>query len=203
MWKEDEFVTNSHQRQQLNVKLGELAKEAIDKEATRFRLRQDFVNQFLGYIDDENSLLKLALNRGWLNCVGIDTNRKPVYAFFHASFQEYFAAIAIDDWHFFLNHVPKNPSQGMKCKDGTPKTMAELQSYWELLETNKRVVLVFHPSTTNTTGKVTYSDRFLNDISKFEGAICFMSNPIPDHNTLKFFAPSQPIDEILEWLRRS
>ncbi|MEH2444565.1 MAG: HEAT repeat domain-containing protein [Nostoc sp.] len=67
----------------------------------------------MGDADDENSLLKLALNRGWLNCVGIDTNRKPVYAFFHASFQEYFAAKAIDDWHFFLNHVPKNPSQGI------------------------------------------------------------------------------------------
>ena len=111
-WKKDEFVTTSEQRQQLNVQLGELAKEAIDKEATRFRLRQDFVNRFLGDADDENSLLKLGLNRGWLNCVGIDTNRKPVYAFFHASFQEYFAAKAIDDWHFFLNHVPKNPSQG-------------------------------------------------------------------------------------------
>ncbi|MEH2303305.1 MAG: HEAT repeat domain-containing protein [Nostoc sp.] len=111
-WKKEEFATNSHQRQQLNVKLGELAKEAIDKEATRFRLRQDFVSQFLGDADDENSLLKLALNRGWVNCVGIDTNRKPVYAFFHASFQEYFAAKAIDNWHFFLNHVPKNPSQG-------------------------------------------------------------------------------------------
>ncbi|MEH1969298.1 NACHT domain-containing protein [Nostoc sp.] len=111
-WKKDEFATNSDQRQQLNVKLGELAKAAIDKEATRFRLRQDFVSHFLGDGDDEKSLLKLALNRGWLNCVGIDTNRKPVYAFFHASFQEYFAAKAIDDWHFFLNHVPKNPSQG-------------------------------------------------------------------------------------------
>ncbi|MEH2086361.1 NACHT domain-containing protein, partial [Nostoc sp.] len=111
-WKKAEFITNYDQRQQLNVKLGELAKEAIDKEATRFRLRQDFVNRFLGNADDENSLLKLALNRGWLNCVGIDGDRKPVYAFFHASFQEYFAAKAIDDWHFFLNHVPKNPSQG-------------------------------------------------------------------------------------------
>ncbi|MEH2406436.1 NACHT domain-containing protein, partial [Nostoc sp.] len=112
-WKEQEFATTPKQRQQLNVKLGELAKKAIDKEATRFRLQQDFVNSFLGDADDENSLLKLALNRGWLNCVGIDTNRKPVYAFFHASFQEYFAAKAIDDWHFFLNHVPKNPSQGI------------------------------------------------------------------------------------------
>ncbi|MEH2388737.1 MAG: HEAT repeat domain-containing protein, partial [Nostoc sp.] len=111
-WKKEEFATNYDQRQQLNIKLGELAREAIDKEATRFRLRQDFVNRFLGDADDEKSLLKLALNRGWLNCVGIDTDRKPVYAFFHASFQEYFAAKAIDDWHFFLNHVPKNPSQG-------------------------------------------------------------------------------------------
>ncbi|NEU79028.1 NACHT domain-containing protein, partial [Nostoc sp. UIC 10630] len=111
-WKKAEFVTNSKQRQQLNIKLGELAKAAIDKEESRFRLRQDSVTQFLGDADDENSLLKLALNRGWLNCVGIDTNRKPVYAFFHASFQEYFAAKAIDDWRFFLNHVPKNPSEG-------------------------------------------------------------------------------------------
>ncbi len=40
-WKKAEFVTNSKQRQQLNVKLGELAKAAIlDKEETRFRLRQ-------------------------------------------------------------------------------------------------------------------------------------------------------------------
>ncbi|MDM9585624.1 HEAT repeat domain-containing protein [Nostoc sp. GT001] len=111
-WKKDEFATTSEQRQQLNFKLGELAKEAIDKETTRFRLRENFVSQFLGNADDEKSLLKLALNRGWLNCVGIDPNRKPVYAFFHASFQEYFAAIAIDDWHFFLNLVPKNLSQG-------------------------------------------------------------------------------------------
>lgn len=111
-WKKDEFSTTSEQRQRLNIKLGELAKAATDKEATRFRLRQDFVSQFLGDVDDENSLLKLALNSGWLNCVGININRKPVYAFFHASFQEYFAAKAIDDWHFFLNHVPKNPSQG-------------------------------------------------------------------------------------------
>jgi HEAT repeat protein/energy-coupling factor transporter ATP-binding protein EcfA2 len=111
-WKKAEFATTPDQRQQLNVKLGKLAQAAIDKEESRFRLRQDSVTQFLSDADDENSLLKLALNCGWLNCVGIDTNRKPVYAFFHASFQEYFAAKAIDDWHFFLKHVPKNPSKG-------------------------------------------------------------------------------------------
>ncbi len=30
--------------------------------------------------------------------------------FFHPTFQEYFAALAIDDWHYFLNHIPENPS---------------------------------------------------------------------------------------------
>ncbi|MEH2364645.1 HEAT repeat domain-containing protein [Nostoc sp.] len=109
-WKEDEATTYK-QRQQLNVKLGELAKKAIDEEATRFRLQEDFVNSVFKEEKDK-VLLKLALNRGWLNCIGKDTNKKPVYAFFHASFQEYFAAKAIDDWHFFLNHVPKNPSEG-------------------------------------------------------------------------------------------
>ncbi|MEH2422963.1 MAG: HEAT repeat domain-containing protein, partial [Nostoc sp.] len=121
-WKEQEFATTPEQRQQLNVKLGELAKKAIDKEATRFRLRQDFVKDFLRDADDENSLLKLALNRGWLNCVGIDTNRKPVYAFFHASFQEYFAAKAINNWGFFLPRKYKNkPVKGERYRIFEPQ----------------------------------------------------------------------------------
>ncbi len=48
--------------------------------------------------------MHLALNLGWLNTVGIDAinPRQPVYAFFHPTFQEYFAARSIDDWDFFL-----------------------------------------------------------------------------------------------------
>jgi HEAT repeat protein len=38
---------------------------------------------------------------------------EAVYAFFHPTFQEYFAACAITDWDFFLNHVPDNPKQGI------------------------------------------------------------------------------------------
>jgi HEAT repeat protein/energy-coupling factor transporter ATP-binding protein EcfA2 len=111
-WKREQFPTTAKQRRQLNTALGELAREAIDKEETRFRLRHEFVCSFLGEPDDEDSLFRVALELGWLNAVGVDAKnpRKSVYAFFHPTFQEYFAALAIDDWHFFLNHISENPS---------------------------------------------------------------------------------------------
>lgn len=112
-WKREQFPTTAEQRRQLNAALGELAREAIDKEATRFRLRHDFVCEFLGEPDEKGSLFQLALHLGWLNKVGVDAEnpRKAVYAFFHPTFEEYFAALAIDDdWHFFLNHIPENPN---------------------------------------------------------------------------------------------
>ncbi|MEA5599235.1 NACHT domain-containing protein [Rivularia sp. UHCC 0363] len=93
-WKKGQFVTTGEQRKWLNAALGELAREAIDKEATRFRLRQEFVCEYLGEPDDADSLFGLALRLGWLNKVGVDGDnpRKGVYAFFHPTFQEYFAA---------------------------------------------------------------------------------------------------------------
>jgi predicted NACHT family NTPase len=60
-------------------------------------------------------LFEKAIELGWLNRVGVDAENplKSVYAFYHPSFQEYFAACEIEDWHFFLNHVPQNPQQGI------------------------------------------------------------------------------------------
>ncbi|MUG94449.1 NACHT domain-containing protein [Scytonema sp. UIC 10036] len=111
-WKREQFHTKPEQSRQLNTKLGELAREAIDRESIRFRLRHDFVCEFLGTPDEPESFFQLALELGWLNKVGVDVEnpRKPVYAFLHPTFQEYFAALAIDDWHFLLNHFPKNPA---------------------------------------------------------------------------------------------
>lgn len=88
-WKRERFPTSTKQRQELNSKLGELAQEAIDKELTRFRLRQSLVCKILGEQDDPNSLLKLALDLGWLNAVGVDPQnpRQPVYAFFTLRFK--------------------------------------------------------------------------------------------------------------------
>ncbi len=103
-WKREQFATTGKQRKQLNAALGELARDAIDKEETRFRLRQEFVCEYLGEPDDEDSLFSLALRLGWLNKVGLDGDnpRNGVYGFFHPTFQEYFAALAVNDWNFFI-----------------------------------------------------------------------------------------------------
>ncbi len=110
-WKAEYFRLDSNNQERLNAKLGELAREAIDKEPTRFRLRHKFVCQLLGKPKDKDSLLQLGLDLGWLNQVGMDADEpeEPVYAFLHPTFQEYFAARTIDDWNFFLNHIPDNP----------------------------------------------------------------------------------------------
>ncbi len=108
-WKQDRFPTTSTQRKQLNRALGKLALIAIANEKTKFRLRHRFVCEVLGAPDE--GLFQLALQLGWLNQVGIsEAQGEKVYAFYHPTFQEYFAALAIDDWQFFLNSSPSPPS---------------------------------------------------------------------------------------------
>ncbi|NEP82371.1 MAG: NACHT domain-containing protein [Okeania sp. SIO3B3] len=110
LWKSDRFPIEKSKRRELNLALGRLAKDDIDSSRGRFRLSQDFIEKRLGDANDENSLFYLALQIGWLNNVGIaaESPTKKVYAFFHATFEEYFAALAIDDWDFFLPRAHKN-----------------------------------------------------------------------------------------------
>ena len=101
-WKQDYFYTTISQQQQLNQALGELALQAIAQAKTRFRLSHGFICQVLD--NDNGGMFQLALQLGWINQVGISaTQGEKIYAFYHPTFQEYFAALAINDWHFFWN----------------------------------------------------------------------------------------------------
>jgi len=117
IWKRDEFPTTSQQRKRLNQGLGELALRAIEGEKSRFRLTHGFVCQVLGEPDTE--LHHLALELGWLNRVGVAAENpdEPVYAFYHPTFEEYFAALAVEDWDYFLpkDHV-NFPVEGKKYR---------------------------------------------------------------------------------------
>uniref|UniRef100_UPI0035A124B9 HEAT repeat domain-containing protein n=1 Tax=Hassallia byssoidea TaxID=482630 RepID=UPI0035A124B9 len=106
-WKENRFPTTEEKQEELNAALGRLSKKAIDQETSRFRLRHKLVREELGDAKQPNSLFWLALQLGWLNEVGLaaeSTTKEKVYAFYHPTFEEYFAALAVDDWHEFLNH---------------------------------------------------------------------------------------------------
>jgi len=108
--KSKEFPTSQKEREELNAKLTELSRKAIDKEKNRFLLRHEFVYHFLGHPDEKGSSFNLALKLGWLNKVGLDAERprEAVYAFFHPTFEEYFAALDVNDWDFFLPRAHKN-----------------------------------------------------------------------------------------------
>ncbi|MBD2017582.1 NACHT domain-containing protein [Microcoleus sp. FACHB-53] len=108
-WKEEQFSTTPIKRKKLNAALGLLAREAIDKEKSRFGIRESFALDVMG-----EDLFKLATKKlHWLVHIYNDADTgQPIYSFFHPTFQEYFAACAIPNWEYFLNHVPDNPKQG-------------------------------------------------------------------------------------------
>ncbi|MBE9181479.1 HEAT repeat domain-containing protein [Oculatella sp. LEGE 06141] len=100
-WKQDRFPTAIAQRQQLNETLGQVALRALLQEKMRFRLSHSFAQAAFA---QSLNLMTLALQLGWLNQVGISaTTGEKIYAFYHPTFQEYFAAQAISDWQFFFD----------------------------------------------------------------------------------------------------
>jgi HEAT repeat protein len=110
-WTQETFTTPSRaNKQELDQALGRLAQRAIDEEKSRFVLRQDFVTSELGDPEDPLSLFYLAKKLGWLNMVQEDlkNSQNNTWAFLHPTFQEYFAASALDDWDFFLPRNHKN-----------------------------------------------------------------------------------------------
>ncbi|MEG4120009.1 NACHT domain-containing protein [Microcoleus sp. N9_B4] len=102
-WKKPHL--NWIQQQELNAALGKLALSGMLNETSRFQLRES-----VGYRVMGASQFELACRLGWLNLVARDGETlEGIYAFYHPTFQEYFAALAVEDWHFFLNHIADNP----------------------------------------------------------------------------------------------
>ena len=105
-WKKPHL--NWSQQQDLNAALGKLALSGMLNETARFQLRES-----VGYRVMGASQFELACRLGWLNLVARDAETlEGIYAFYHPTFQEYFAALAVEDWHFFLNHIPPEGGHG-------------------------------------------------------------------------------------------
>jgi predicted NACHT family NTPase len=114
-WKQEEFqqkhrVLKETDKKQIQQALAKLALAAIES-VNRFRIEKEFAIEQM-----EEEWFKLADELGWLVLVDRDTRtKKPVYAFFHPTFQEYFAARAIENWDFFLPREHKD--RPVKDKD--------------------------------------------------------------------------------------
>ncbi|QJB25850.1 HEAT repeat domain-containing protein [Limnospira fusiformis] len=123
-WKETAFPVTEEEKEQLNAALGELAKASLEGETSRFRLTHRLVCEHLGKPKAKGSLFPLALKLGWLNEVGVaaENPREKVYGFYHATFQEYFAALAVEDWDYFLpkDHCDR-PVEGKRYRIFEPQ----------------------------------------------------------------------------------
>lgn len=159
-WK-DKPEISTEKRQLLNQALGELAKRAIDEEATKFRLRETLIRKELDKFD--RSLFGLARDFGWLNQVGMAAEKpdEPVYAFFHPTFQEYFAALAIPDRDFFLPRKHKDRPVVNENNSGKYKPYRIFEPQW------KEVILLWLGRQEEEVSKQ-QKEEFIEALVKFE-----------------------------------
>ncbi|PAX53420.1 NACHT domain-containing protein [Brunnivagina elsteri] len=101
-----ELIESDDLKGELHQALGKLALTGIDSNY-RFQLPRSLCREHM-----DEKLFKLACDVGWLVLAGRTEIDEEIFVFWHQNFQEYFAALAIDDWYYFLNHVPDNPDEG-------------------------------------------------------------------------------------------
>jgi len=111
-WKKiSETEISDSKKKELEKALGRLAIQGLDRDKFHFRFTKKQINKVLGEADE--GFFKLAIKLGWLNEVGLaEETSEKIYAFLHPSFQEYFAALAIESFDFFFLHHPEEINKG-------------------------------------------------------------------------------------------
>jgi HEAT repeat protein/energy-coupling factor transporter ATP-binding protein EcfA2 len=128
-WKSGRLKTKSEERKAINKALADLALQGMLAEETsgtsRFRLKEEMVEECLG------EYFEKVLDLGWINCIGRaeEDPLENVYAFYHATFQEYFGACAIDDWDFFLPRQHRD--RPVRDENGEYKRYRVFESRWK------------------------------------------------------------------------
>lgn len=102
-WKSELGSATISQREELGRLLGELGKQMlINRHGEHQPLSQGDIESIFG---KQSALLRLALQLEWLIPRGLvrEGAWERGYGFFDRSFRDYFAALAIADWRFFLD----------------------------------------------------------------------------------------------------
>jgi GTPase SAR1 family protein len=121
-------------RLKLNPALGKLATTGLNRQPNRdgavrrFRFTEPEIAKL--WQDLPATLLPAAKKLGWLNVVGMEAGDN-IYAFFHPTFQEYFAACSIDDWDYFLPKEHGNHPMPSPCKDEREPTYRVFEKEWQ------------------------------------------------------------------------
>ena len=128
--KSSEKVAQQDKRdqQQRDQNLGKLAKLGLNRAeglGRRFRFTE---REMQDLWQDGLTTLTAVKRLGWLNCVGMDETSNKVYAFFHPTFQEYFAACSIEAWDYFLPEAHTN--EPIFCQTETSSSYRIFQPQW-------------------------------------------------------------------------